>query len=122
MWAPGECIRCTFTNVYGRDPKLTLDYEMLNYYGRRDVRLKARLIDEATGEPIYTTSSPYICIYFYIDGQYRGMSRVYGWGSYAGYSLFYYRVTGGSHKAQAIFGGTENYKPAQSEIIEFTVQ
>jgi hypothetical protein len=86
--------------------------------GTQYVKLKARVIDTLTGQPIYGIGYRYIYTYFYLDRRYIGMSRVNGvqGGAYAGYSVISYKIKSGTHPAKAVFNENDKYGGSQAEI------
>ena len=86
--------------------------------GTQYVKLKARVIDTLTGQPIYGIGYRYIYTYFYLDRRYIGMSRVNGvqGGAYAGYSVISYKIKSGTHPAKVVFNENEKYGGSEAQI------
>ncbi len=86
--------------------------------GTQYVKLKARVIDTLSGQPIYGIGYRYIYTYFYLDRRYIGMSRVNGvqGGAYAGYSVISYKIKSGTHPAKVVFNENEKYGGSEAQI------
>jgi len=119
--APGGGTSNAKPFIVKRTTQTTLTHSLSTINGNRYVTLKAQVLDTLTGQPLFTTGSPYYYVQFYLDGSYIGMSRINGpsAGANAKYAVLTYRARAGTHTAIAAFPGSTLYGPAKSPPVTF---